>query len=121
MTKFPFYDAPYKLLPKEIDSIRKRVTPYIGEVLRHRSGLLVLHCPACRSVNMAATDLSGTEAAPTTGLIHCGAGGCKKCGVWFRLIDGLAVLVPAPDPPKHPIPEELAEAGVKAAPELPGQ
>jgi|GEM_PF-4653239 uncharacterized protein YbaR (Trm112 family) len=117
--KLPFYNGIYKMLPAEVDSMRKRATPTLGEVMRHRSMVLILHCPACRSLQFAAADLSGTEDAPTTSPIHCGAGTCKKCGIWFRIIDGHAAVVPEPDRPKTPISETLAAAGVKPPPKLP--
>jgi hypothetical protein len=116
--ELPFYNGPYIVLPREMDSIRK-VTPSLGEVMRQRSNVLVLRCPACRALQFTAASISGPDDSPTTSPIHCGAGTCKRCGIWFKLVDGRAALVPAPVDPTPPVPAKLAEAGVKKAPKLP--
>ena len=86
-----------------------------------RSGaVLVLACPACGKLQFTPNQITGPDLAPTIAdPIHCGAGYCKRCGIWFRIVAGRPELLPAPPAkPPTPIPVALARAGV-AAPKAP--
>lgn len=81
--------------------------------------VLILHCPACLSLQFAARTVSGHDAAPNIlQPVQCGAGFCRKCGVWFRLVTGRPEIVPAPTAASVAIPDALQAIGVQAAPKL---
>ena len=88
-----------------------------------RSGaVLVLACPACAKMQFTAHAMTGPPDAPTVSEpIHCGAGYCKRCGVWFRIDAGVPEVMGAPPEPtpERPIPQRLRDAGVAIPPRHP--
>ena len=71
-------------------------------------------------MQFAASKLIGTPEVPTLeSVIHCGAGHCKKCGIWFKVQNGKTVISEEPVIEKVPLSDKLREAGVKRAPKLP--
>jgi hypothetical protein len=114
------FEGPWRVVDKSTLGDRPRPAP--GEIIKHRSGAVVLCCPACGAMQFAHAPVVGNDARPTiTKPIQCGSGNCKQCGIWFSIDAGHTVLMNAP-PPKRPpraIPERLVKAGVKEAPKLP--
>jgi hypothetical protein len=99
--------------------VKPRLSP--GEVMRHKSGNVVLTCPACHALQFGTAKITGTDERPSLDRpLHCGSGHCRRCGVWFTLRDGVALLVAAPAAPAGaPVPERLARAGVHTPPRQP--
>lgn len=49
-----------------------------GEILKHRSGMIIVRCPICRTMSLGATRLKGTGDAPTLAdPIRCGCAACR--------------------------------------------
>ncbi len=91
-----------------------------GDIIVHRSGNLLLNCPACGKVQFTAARLEGSDEAPDIMQpIQCGAGYCHRCGVWFRIVTGKPEIVEAPPRKRAAIPEALRRAGVTEPPEQP--
>lgn len=81
--------------------------------------VLILHCPACQSLQFAARTVSGHDAAPNVlQPVQCGAGFCRKCGVWFRILTGRPEIVPAPMSVAVPVSDALRASGVRPPPKL---
>ncbi len=111
------HDGPWKVIDKDDAGSG---LPVRGEIVRHRSGAVVLRCPACNSIQFAHSPITGPDDAPTLlKPIQCGAGNCKRCGVWFSVDAGKTVITEAPETPVRPIPAKLRRGGVKEAPKLP--
>ena len=71
-------------------------------------------------MQFAASKLIGTPEMPTLeSVIHCGAGHCKKCGIWFTVQNGKTVVCEKPEVNKIPISDKLKAPGVKRPPKLP--
>jgi len=91
-----------------------------GKILVHSSGNFILRCPACGAMQFTTGKLSGTPDHPTIDrAVHCGAGICKRCGVWFRVQGGVAVPDSEPSSSQaKDIPDALRRAGVRPATKL---
>lgn len=75
--------------------------------------VLVLHCPACGALQFTPREVTGHDEAPNVlEPIQCGAGFCRRCGVWFRIVTGEAQLVAPEGGAAVAIPDKLARAGV---------
>lgn len=71
-------------------------------------------------MQFACSKLIGTPEMPTLeNAIHCGAGHCKRCGIWFTIQNGKTVITEQPVKGQIPLTDKLKEAGVKRAPKLP--
>lgn len=93
-----------------------------GAIIVTRGGVSILGCPACGKMQFAAAVPSGPAAAPhITRPIQCGSGFCKRCGEWFRIINGVPERVPPAERPVPAIPPALAAAGVRRAPRDPSE
>lgn len=85
-----------------------------GEILRHRSGVLLLKCPACNALQFVVAKVEGPDQAPTVDKpVTCGNGVCLKCAVTFRIRSGHVVEAPAPETKQATIPDHLRRAGVR--------
>jgi len=114
-----WYDGPYKVLDG-VDQMARRPRPGRGDIIAHRSGALVLRCPACNALQFTRGTVFNAKESPTIDRpIHCGSGHCQKCGVWFSIKNGRALPAKAPEKTKLKIPEKLARAGVHEAPPRP--
>jgi len=101
--KIPMFEGPWKVIDK--DSLQQK-TPGPGEIIRHRSGAIVLRCPKCRALQFTHSPIEGTDEMPTlTKSVQCGGGKCLRCGVWFRVNAGRTVITAAPAVSKTPVPK----------------
>jgi len=91
-----------------------------GKILAHHSGNFILNCPACGAMQFTTGKLSGAPSHPTIDrVVHCGAGICKRCGVYFRIEGGAAKPDTAPqEAAPRDIPDKLKKAGVHKSPSL---
>lgn len=91
-----------------------------GKILVHHSGNFILNCPACGAMQFTTGKLSGPPSHPTIDrAVHCGSGICKRCGVWFRVVGGVARPDLSPQKAKEAeIPDKLKKAGVRRPPLL---
>ena len=101
------------------DTLEQKPRIRKGEILRHKNGSVILNCPACGATQFARVGVSGADDNPTLdGPVHCGAGHCKRCGVWFTVVGGRTKET-EPRPHKRlDIPEPLKRAGVKPPPKI---
>ncbi len=101
-------------------TLGERPRPAPGEIIKHRSGAVVLCCPACGAMQFAHAPVVGDDMSPTIAKpIQCGSGNCKQCGIWFSIDAGQTALNEPPKKrPQRAIPERLVKAGVKEAPKL---
>ena len=112
------YEGPWKVQDQTDAPLHQKLLP--GVIVKHRSGALLLNCPACNSMQFTCDQLKGTDDKPTLdGPIHCGAGFCKRCGVWFAIKNGKSFVAKAPVRDNVLIPDKLKNAGVKRPPKLP--
>ena len=112
-----WYQGPWKVIAETSMAEKARLLP--GEIMKHGSGTILLNCPACNSVQFAKATVIGSDILPSLDkAIQCGSGFCRRCGVWFRIIDGKTVEQDAPVRVDTVIPEKLAAAGVTKAPSL---
>jgi hypothetical protein len=116
ITQDGWYDGQYSVI--DATALEGGQAVKRGEIMKHRSGAVIIRCPRCNALQFTAADVQGPPDAPTLSKpIQCGAGTCKRCGVWFRIAAGKAIPAdPATAQPSKPIPEKLARAGVKAPP-----
>lgn len=111
------FEGPWKIINK--DSLGKRF-PKRGEIIKHKSGAIILNCPKCNAMQFTHSPVSGTNEIPTLSKpIQCGAGNCDRCGVWFQITAGKTLVSKEPVKHERPIPSKLVDAGVKKAPKLP--
>ena len=114
-----WFQGPWRVVSNEVLETQPKLAP--GQILRHRSGAVVLNCPACNAMQFAHSPLVGPDDAPTlTKPVHCGAGLCRGCAVWFAVRNGHTEPAPAPVPERPEIPERLARAGVRRPQAEPG-
>lgn len=94
--------------------------PDPGEIMKHKSGAIMLRCPECNSLQFTAAIITGPDDAPTISKpIVCGAGSCKRCAVRFSIDAGRTIKESSEDNGgKIGIPEKLKQAGVKKAPRI---
>ena len=109
------YQGPWRVVDRDTLGHTMR----IGDVMKHKSGAVILKCPKCRALQFAYSPVTGTDDKPTlTRSIQCGGGHCKRCGIWFRVDAGETVLSDAAKSEPRPIPERL-KRGMKTPPKLP--
>ena len=112
-----WYPGPWTIIAE--DSLEKKARIKPGDIMKHRSGNVLLNCPACNSLQFTKVQTIGTAELPSlTGPVLCGAGFCKRCAITFTVIDGKTVAVEAQERPKATIPERLLKAGVTRPPVL---
>ena len=114
-----YFEGPWKIIDK--DSLEQVISPGIGQVLKHRSGAVVLRCPECRAVQFTCSPVTGSDDKPTlTKPIQCGSGHCQRCGIWFSIVVGKTVV--HDDDPREKqariLSSKLRKAGVKEPPKL---
>ena len=113
-----WFSGPYFVIAG-VDTLGKRPRLGRGEIIAHKSGAVILRCPACAAVQFARADVLNDPHTPTLDRpIQCGSGHCKKCGVWFTIRNGEAKKVDEPTRPTRTLPKKLADAGVAAPPRL---
>lgn len=106
----------YHVVPDETLARQLRA----GEILRHRSGVLLLKCPACNALQFVVAKVEGPDQAPTVDKpVTCGNGVCLKCAVTYRIRSGKVVEAQAPEPKQATIPDHLRRAGVRSPPLVP--
>ena len=118
MSEQEWYTGPYSIL-KDVTSLQQRRAPGRGDIIAHASGAVILRCPKCAAVQFTRADILNSPDAPTLDRpVQCGAGHCKKCGVWFSINKGRAI--PSEPVAKKPprLPETLVRAGVRPPPKL---
>ncbi len=110
------FEGPWKVADKkELAS----GLPTKGEIIKHSSGAIVLRCPVCNAMQFAHSPVSGPDDAPTLSkAIQCGAGTCKRCGVWFAVDAGKTIIKDNPKVEPTPLPTKLRKAGVKPPPKI---
>lgn len=110
-----WYDGPFKVV-EGIDTLGKM--PHIGrgDIIAHKSGAVVLRCPACNAMQFGRAAVLNSKEAPTLDRpLQCGSGHCKKCGVWFTIRNGEARPAKKPEQKRTAIPDKLTAAGVGPA------
>jgi uncharacterized protein YbaR (Trm112 family) len=106
-----WYEGPWKVIPETSMTQRARLKP--GEIMKHKSGTVLLNCPACNSLQFAKASVISSDILPSLDrAIQCGSGFCKRCGVWFRIIDGKTIEQEKQNPKTIPLPKILVDAGV---------
>lgn len=116
--KTAWYDGPYSVV-EGVDSLG--MMPHIrrGQIIAHQSGAVILRCPACNAMQFGAAKVLNSPEKPTLDRpLQCGSGHCKKCGVWFQIVNGKAVPAESPNKEKGEIPRKLFRAGVRPPPGL---
>jgi len=112
-----WYQGPWRIIKADTVASRVRLQP--GEIMPHRSGALILNCPACNTMQVAHAQIQGSPEAPTLSApVHCGKGYCQRCGVWFTVIGGCTREAERPKARITAIPDRLQRAGVRHAPSL---
>lgn len=115
-----YFQKPWHVVSR--DSLEKGVATKPGEILMHKSGAVVLNCPECRAMQFTHAKNVGTPEIPTLSKpILCGAGHCRRCGIWFSVINGETVVHdgdPRGEKPKMMLSIKLKKAGVKSPPKL---
>ena len=107
-----WYPGPWHVC--EEDSLEKRPRLSQGEMLIHKNGSILLNCPACNALQFARVEVIGDKKKPTIrGVVHCGAGHCKRCGVWFSVSGGRTTQETEPVKKSVVISTKLKVAGVK--------
>lgn len=67
-----------------------------GDIVQ-RGPVAIVRCPACAALQFTPQIATGHPEAPDLlAPIRCGAGTCRRCGVWFRIHTGRAQIVEAP-------------------------
>jgi len=118
MAQKEWYNGPYKVVDG-IDTLGRRPSPGLGDIIAHRSGALVLRCPKCHAMQFTRAVVYNSKENPTLDRpIHCGSGHCKKCGIWFSITGGTSEQVDEPVKATRPIPRKLAKAGVHPSPKI---
>ena len=91
-----------------------------GDIIDTGRGVVLLACPACAKIQFAAGAVTGPPDFPHVATpIHCGNGYCKRCGIWFRVMNGRPQAIPPAPPKKVTISDMLTRGGVKAPPSPP--
>jgi hypothetical protein len=115
-----YFEGPWRILKR--NSLEQGVTTKPGEILLHRSKAIILNCPVCNAMQFTAAKNIGSREKPTLSKpVHCGAGHCRRCGVWFSVTNGKTVLHEEGDPREAPamlLSTKLRRAGVVKPPEL---
>lgn len=110
------YKGPWRV--SKNDSIGMGVG--IGEIIRHRSGAVILRCPKCRAMQFAHSPISGSDDTPTlTKPIQCGSGHCTRCAIWFTVTTGRTQLTEPVKREGRVLPKSLVDAGITAPPKQP--
>lgn len=94
------HTGPWTIVDATTLAQRPRLAP--GQLLRHRSGNVVLNCPACNATQFVVAQLAGPSDAPTLSCdVTCGAGYCKRCALRFTIVGGRTVVRSGPlGPPR---------------------
>lgn len=84
------FDGPWHVIAA--DSLITRLAP--GEIMRHKSGVLVLPCPACGVLQFAAHTVEG-DPPSISGAVRCAAAKCpaRRCACRWTIIAGQTVSV----------------------------
>jgi len=111
-----WFPGPWRIIEETSLNGRPRLAP--GEVMHHRSGAVLLNCPACNAMQIG-KGVEGAADAPTlTAPVHCGKGFCHRCGIWFTVTGGATREAVKPTAKPVIIAPELRKAGVRPAPSL---
>lgn len=90
-----------------------------GEIIDTGRGTAILRCPACHRLQFVVNKIVGDARAPNLlEPMQCGSGYCAKCGVWFRIVNGVSEEMEDPDPTTPEIPSSLRRAGVRKPPRI---
>jgi len=112
-----YFEGPWTV----VDQASLAHSPRVGQVARRDTGVVVLRCPECRALQFAYSPISGPDDKPTLAKpIQCGAGHCKRCGIWFSIVAG-KTIVHDDDPREKPVrslPKKLTKAGVHWPPKV---
>lgn len=120
MTDQPFRVARYQLREdaRKLADVGGRLPP--GDIIDTGRGVVLLACPACAKIQFAAGQVTGPPTAPHVATpIHCGNGYCRRCGIWFRIMNGRPQKVAPVEPERVKISDMLKQGGVKPAPTSP--
>jgi hypothetical protein len=114
------FDSPRYTVHPTARSLREvggKIAP--GTILAHSAVVIITTCPACGSMLIAPGPVRGELCAPVVDRpVRCGAGLCKKCGILFRIMNGIAEEV-IDETAAIPIPDKLKAAGVVPPPKQP--
>jgi uncharacterized protein YbaR (Trm112 family) len=92
-----------------------------GEIIDTGRGVVLLACPACTKIQFAAGTVMGPPDNPHLATaVHCGNGYCKRCGIWFRIMNGRPQALEPQERKRPRIPELLKRNGVTPPPPFPG-
>ena len=110
-----WYDGPFKVVPG-VEELGKMPHIRQGDILIHKSGAVILRCPACNAMQFGRAKVLNSPETPTLDQpLQCGSGHCKKCGVWFSIRNGKAEPSEKPEHKKTELPDKLVKAGVGPA------
>jgi uncharacterized protein YbaR (Trm112 family) len=91
-----------------------------GGIIVARNSVSILGCPACGKMQFVAGVPTGPAEAPHLQRpVQCGSGYCKRCGVWFRILNGAPEILPNQVRAAAVVPARLAQAGVRRPPQDP--
>lgn len=110
------FEGPWKVV--EANTLEKMPAIAQGEIVKHKSGAILIKCPKCSALQFTHSEITGSNDYPSLQKrIQCGSGFCKRCAIWFGVNSGKTVLFDGPEERiATPIPERLIKAGVKKAP-----
>lgn len=112
-----WYPGPWRVTAEDALTQRVRLQP--GDLMRHRTGAVILNCPACNAMQVGRVDVTGPADAPSLSApVHCGKGFCSRCGVWFTVVAGRTREAEQPAVRPTRIPDKLRAAGVTHPPSL---
>jgi hypothetical protein len=87
------FGGPWRVI--DANSLMRRLSP--GEIMQHKSGVLVLSCPACGVLQFAACTVEG-DPPSISGTVRCAAAQCpgRRCACRWTIIAGRTVAEDAP-------------------------
>lgn len=87
-----WFEGPWFISSEE--SLEKRSRLDRGEILIHKSGNLLLNCPACNALQFSTVGVENDTQYPSLlGVVQCGNGGCLRCKALFTVRAGKTVKV----------------------------
>lgn len=120
MTDAPLRVTRYQLREdaRRLSDVGGRLPP--GDIIDTGRGVVLLACPACAKIQFAAGQVTGPAAFPHVATpIHCGNGYCRRCGIWFRVMNGRPQLVDPVERARPKISDMLQQGWVKPPPPPP--
>jgi hypothetical protein len=87
------YPGPWRIIVSTSLAEQHRLAA--GDLMRHKSGVVMLRCPLCNVQQFAVVSLNGDATSPSlTGDVKCTAGSCKvrRCACVWTVINGATVL-----------------------------